>query len=69
MAAATDYSPRNSGVHVLLKMDEASYAEADGSDGVDDDHPISWCKRYDGGRMWYTGMGHTEDVLRWRRTS
>jgi cytochrome c len=41
-------------------MDESTYNEADGSDGVDDDHPISWCKLYDGGRTWYTGMGHTE---------
>jgi cytochrome c len=57
----TDYSPRNSGVHVLLTLDESSYAEADGSDGVDDDHPISWCQKYDGGRAWYTGMGHTEN--------
>jgi cytochrome c len=56
----TDYSVRNSGVHVLLKMDESTYAEADGSDGVDDDHPIAWCHRYDGGRAWYTGMGHTD---------
>jgi len=56
----TDYSPRNSGVHVLLKMDESTYAEADGSDGVNDDHPISWCHRFDGGRAWYTGLGHTE---------
>ena len=55
-----DYSPRNSGVHVLLTMDESTYAEADGSDGVNDDHPIAWCQRYDGGRMWYSGMGHTE---------
>jgi cytochrome c len=55
-----DYSTRNSGVHVLLTMDESTYAEADGSDGVDDDHPISWCRLYDGGRMWYTGLGHTE---------
>jgi cytochrome c len=46
--------------HVLLTVDESTYNEADGSDGVDDDHPISWCKLYDGGRMWYTGMGHTE---------
>jgi cytochrome c len=56
----TDYSPRNSGVHVLLKMDESTYAEADGSDGVNDDHPIAWCHRFDGGRAWYTGLGHTE---------
>src|SRR5262249_58755706 len=48
------------GVHVLLKMDESTYAENDGSDGVDDDHPISWCQRYDGGRSWYTGLGHTQ---------
>ena len=41
-------------------MDESTYAEADGTDGVDDDHPIAWCKRYDGGRMWYTALGHTE---------
>ena len=47
-------------MHVLLKMDESTYAEDDGSDGDDDDHPISWCQRYDGGRSWYTGMGHTQ---------
>ena len=48
------------GIHVLLTMDESTYAEDDGTDGVDDDHPISWCQRYDGGRSWYTGMGHTQ---------
>jgi cytochrome c len=56
-----DYNPRNTtGIHVLLTMDESTYVEGDGSDGVDDDHPISWCHRYDGGRAWYTGMGHTD---------
>jgi type 1 glutamine amidotransferase len=55
-----DYSVRDTaGTHVLLKMDESTYNEQDGNT-ADDDHPISWCKRYDGGRMWYTGMGHTE---------
>ncbi|HET9736477.1 MAG TPA: ThuA domain-containing protein [Solirubrobacteraceae bacterium] len=54
-----DYSPRNGGVHVLLTMDEATYEEGDGNDPVADDHPISWCQRYDGGRSWYTGLGHT----------
>jgi cytochrome c len=57
----TDYDPRNTaGIHVLLTMDESTYVEGDGTDGVDDDHPISWCHRYDGGRSWYTGMGHTQ---------
>jgi cytochrome c len=41
-------------------MDESTYVESDGTDGVDDDHPIAWCKRYDGGRMFYTALGHTE---------
>ena len=22
------------------------------------DHPITWCQVYDGGRVWYTGLGH-----------
>ncbi len=56
----TDYSTRNTtGIHVLLKMDESTYNESDGNT-VDDDHPISWCHRFDGGRAWYTGLGHTE---------
>jgi PKD repeat protein len=59
-----DYDPRNTaGIHVLLTMDESTYVEGDGSDGVDDDHPISWCHRYDGGRAWYTGMGHTDGTF------
>jgi type 1 glutamine amidotransferase len=26
------------------------------------DHPIAWCHNYDGGRAWYTGMGHTKEA-------
>jgi hypothetical protein len=44
---------------VLLTMDESTYNESDGN-SVDNDHPISWCQRYEGGRSWYTGMAHTE---------
>ena len=55
----TDWSPREAGVHVLAKMDESTYGEDDGNT-TDDDHPISWCQRYDGGRSFYTGMGHTQ---------
>lgn len=25
------------------------------------DHPISWCHFYDGGRSWYTALGHTSE--------
>ena len=44
---------------MLATVDESTYDEDDGN-ATDDDHPISWCHRYDGGRSWYTGMGHTQ---------
>jgi glucose/arabinose dehydrogenase/PKD repeat protein len=42
--------------HVLATLDEGSYTG--GSMGAD--HPLVWCQRFDGGRSWYTGMGHTQ---------
>ncbi|WP_373320144.1 ThuA domain-containing protein [Virgisporangium aurantiacum] len=43
--------------HVLAELDESTYAPGAGAMGAD--HPIAWCQDYDGGRAWYTGMGHT----------
>lgn len=43
-------------VHVLATVDEDTYAP--GPSGMGADHPISWCRLYDGGRSWVTGMGH-----------
>src|SRR4051794_20167825 len=54
-----DYSPRDSGVHVLMTVDESTYAEDDGNT-TDDDHPVTWCTDFDGGRAWYTALGHTQ---------
>ena len=55
----TDVSPRGlTPIHVLLTVDESTYNESDGNT-TDDDHPVSWCKRFDGGRMFYTALGHT----------
>ncbi len=45
-------------LHVLASMDETTYTPGTGANGVE--HPIAWCQDYDGGRSWYTGMGHTE---------
>ncbi|GAB3161871.1 hypothetical protein GCM10027059_13090 [Myceligenerans halotolerans] len=42
--------------HVLATMDESTYDPGPNAMGAD--HPISWCKPYDGGRAWMTGMGH-----------
>lgn len=47
-------NPRKN-VHVLLTVDERSYKG--GIMGAD--HPLSWYHQYDGGRAWYTAMGHT----------
>ena len=43
-------------VHVLVDIDEKSYEG--GTNG--DRHPMSWYHDFDGGRAWYTNMGHTE---------
>ncbi|HEX6447356.1 MAG TPA: ThuA domain-containing protein [Streptosporangiales bacterium] len=45
-------------VRVLASLDESSYDPGPDAMG---DHPISWCHRYDGGKAFYTGMGHTID--------
>jgi cytochrome c len=44
------------GVRVLARLDESTYAG--GTMGAR--HPIAWCRRFDGGRSWYTALGHTE---------
>jgi hypothetical protein len=57
--------------HVLATLDESTYDP--GRNAMGEDHPISWCKLYDGasvmdgtgipkpytdGRVWTSGMGH-----------
>jgi len=49
-------NPRGA-VHVLATLDEATYSG--GKMGVD--HPIAWCQEIEGGRSWYTAMGHTSE--------
>lgn len=49
-------------VRVLAELDEGSYSPGDGAMGSG--HPISWCHDYDGGRAWYTGLGHTPESYR-----
>lgn len=42
---------------VLVEIDETSYRGG----VMGPRHPISWAHEFDGGRAWYTGMGHTEE--------
>jgi type 1 glutamine amidotransferase len=44
-------------VKVLARLDESSYTG--GKHGSD--HPIAWYHNYDGGRSWYTALGHTKE--------
>jgi|tagenome__1003787_1003787.scaffolds.fasta_scaffold20746884_1 type 1 glutamine amidotransferase len=54
-------NPR-SAVHVLLSVDERTYDprgySVPGGSAPMGDHPIAWCHRYDGGRAFYTALGH-----------
>lgn len=49
---ATDPSKQ---VHVLMQMDESSYKGGT----MGESHPIAWYHQYDGGRAWYSALGHT----------
>jgi PKD repeat protein len=44
-------------VHTVAQVEERHYNPGQGANGAF--HPVSWCRDYDGGRSFYTGMGHT----------
>jgi cytochrome c len=46
----------NPAINVLVKIDESSYQG--GKNG--NNHPMSWYHEFDGGRSFYTAMGHTD---------
>ena len=54
-------NPRDA-VHVLLSVDESTYDprgySVPGGSAPMGDHPVSWCHEYDGGRSFYTALGH-----------
>ncbi|WP_299549503.1 ThuA domain-containing protein [Seonamhaeicola sp.] len=50
----------NKDINVLIEIDESSYEG--GENGAY--HPISWFHDYDGGRSFYTAMGHTEETFK-----
>jgi len=52
-----NFKQRADDVHVLMSIDEQSYTG--GANGAT--HPMSWYHDVDGGRSWYTALGHTEE--------
>lgn len=54
-----NYKEVSPDIQVLLTLDEKSYEGGT----MGGDHPITWFHEYDGGRVFYTGMGHTEETF------
>lgn len=52
-----NFKSLNPDVNVLLTIDETSYKG--GKNG--DTHPMAWYHAYDGGRAFYTALGHTKE--------
>lgn len=52
-----NYKDIKAEINILLNLDEKSYEG--GTNG--DNHPIAWYRDFDGGRTWYTGLGHTDE--------
>ena len=44
-------------LHVLIKIDEKSYTGGENGDN----HPMAWYHSFDGGRAFYTELGHTDE--------
>lgn len=51
-----DISPK---IKVVLTIDESSYEGGKNGEG----HPMSWYQEFDGGRSFYTAMGHTDETF------
>lgn len=48
----------NKDVTVLVKVDETSYQGGT----MKNEHPIVWYHKFEGGRVFYTGLGHTPEA-------
>lgn len=47
----------NPDLQVLIKVDETSY----NGGTMKNDHPVSWYHHFEGGRVFYTALGHTKE--------
>ena len=53
-----DFKDIKSGLHILMELDEESYKGGT----MGQHHPIAWFREFDGGRSFYTGLGHTDEA-------
>lgn len=52
-----DFKDVKPGLNILMTLDESSYEGGK----MGKFHPIAWFHMYDGGRSFYTGLGHTNE--------
>ena len=52
-----DYDPKR--VHELLVLDK----KPDIKDPVPGHYPVAWCREYGAGKVFYTALGHREDIV------
>ncbi len=52
-----NYKDINPNINVILTIDESSYEGGENGDN----HPMAWYHDYDGGRSFYTALGHTKE--------
>lgn len=50
-------APLPAHVRVLAEVNEGSYKGGE----MSGNHPVAWCQDFEGGRVWYTAMGHTDE--------
>lgn len=53
-----DFKDVKPGLNILLNLDESSYEGGK----MGKFHPIAWFQDFQGGRSFYTGLGHTEEA-------
>jgi type 1 glutamine amidotransferase len=49
---------KNEALQILLKGDPKSFQGGK----MGDDHPLSWCQEFEGGRSWFTALGHFDEA-------
>jgi cytochrome c len=53
-----NYKSINPNINVIYNLDETSYKGGENGEN----HPIAWYHEYEGGRAFYTGLGHTKET-------
>lgn len=52
-----DFKDVKKGLNILMMLDETSYQGGE----MGKFHPIAWFQEFDGGKVFYTGLGHTSE--------